>query len=49
LIEELESARKRAMDDDARVREEVSALKAALRRSESSLNEEVTKVGEQGL
>ena len=43
LIEELESARKRAMDDDARVREEVSALKAALRRSESSLNEEVEK------
>ena len=43
LIEELESARKRAMDDDARVREEVSALKAALRRSESSLNEEVER------
>ena len=43
LIEELESARKRAMDDDARVRDEVASLKAALRRSESSLNEEVEK------
>jgi len=43
LIEELESARKRAVDDDARNRDEVAALKASLAVVELDLRSEVEK------